>query len=129
MKPTTNLCWCRGPGDDVPITKDGRKTLDINRVSTKDCITQVADEVPSIWERASVPTRRRHHVIEMARQLWAKGDNICKSGKSKRATIGAAAAAAMMPDQVWHPWYRSDDARPGLASSLSPASHQVRAMM
>ena len=89
----------------------------------------MADEVLSIWERASVPTRRRHHVIEMARQLWAKGDNICKSGNLKRATIGATAAAAMMPDQVWHPWYRSDDARLGLASSLSPASHLVRAMM
>ena len=51
--------------------------MDINRVSTKDCITQVGDEVLSIWERASVLTRYRHHVIEMARQLWAKGDNVC----------------------------------------------------
>ena len=84
------------------LQKIEEKNLDINRVSTKDCITQVADEVLSIWERASVPTRYRHDAIEMARQLWAKGDNICKSGKSKGATIGAAAAAAMMPDLVWH---------------------------
>ena len=57
-------------------------------------------------------------MIETARQLWAKGDNIrvggrelegdnirhivCKSGKSKHAMMGAAAAAAMIPDQVWH---------------------------
>ena len=59
----------------------------------------MADEVLSSWERASVPTIYRHDAIEMARQLWAKGDNICKSDKSKRATMGAAAAAAMMPDQ------------------------------
>ena len=69
----------------------------------------MADEVLNIWERVSVPARYRHDVIEMARLLWAKGDNICKSGKSKRDTIGAAAAAEMMRDQVWH---HLDDARP-----------------
>ena len=74
-----------------------KKTLNINRLSIKNYITQVEDEVLSIWKRAPVPTRCRHHVIEMARQLRAKGDNICKSGKSKRGTLGAAAAAAMMP--------------------------------
>ena len=66
----------------------------------------MADEVLSIWERASVLTRRSNHVIEMARQWWAKRDNICKSGNLKRATIGAAAAAAM------------HDARPGLVSMV-----------
>ena len=74
-----------------------QKTLNINHLSIKNYITRVADEVPRIWKRAPVPMRCRHHVIEMARQLRAKGDNICKSGKSKRATMGAAAAAAMMP--------------------------------
>ena len=48
-------------------------------------------------------------MIERARQLCAKEDNICKSGKSKRATMGAPAAAAMMSDQVWH---HLDDTRP-----------------
>ena len=94
-KPTTNVCLC-GMDDDAPIRKDWREIPDTNRISIKDCITQVADEVLSIWERPSVPTRYRHHVNEMARQLWAKGDNLCKSDKSKRSTIGAAAAAASL---------------------------------
>ena len=74
------------------------KTLDINRESVKDCITQVTDEVLSIWERESVPMRYRHHAIEMVRQLWAKGGNKRESGELKRTTMGAEAAAAMMPD-------------------------------
>ena len=51
----------------------------------KNYITQMTDEILSIWERAPFATRCRHHMIEMARQLWAKKDNIRKSGKSKRA--------------------------------------------
>ena len=85
------------PWDVSPIPPGGDAHARIHQ----DGITEVADEVLSTWERASVPTRYRHHVIEMARQLWPEGDNICKSGKSKRATIGAAAAAAMMPDLMW----------------------------
>ena len=56
-----------------------KKTLVIKCLSIKNYITQVANEVFRIWKRAPVPTRFRHHVIEMARQLWAKGGNIRKS--------------------------------------------------
>ena len=69
------------------ITKDERKkTMNINSLSIKNYITQMADEVLRIWKRAPVPTRYRHHVIEMARLMWAKGVNICESGKSMGAT-------------------------------------------
>ena len=71
--------------------------MNINRLSIKNYIIQVADEVLRIWKKAPVPTRCRHHVIEMARLMWAKEVNICESGKSKRATLDAAAAATMMP--------------------------------
>ena len=43
--PGSQLPTCLGTGDDAPITKDGRKTLYINRVSIKDFVIQVADEV------------------------------------------------------------------------------------
>ena len=37
-------------------------------------------------------------MIEMGRKLLAKRDNIHRTGKSKRATMGATAAATMMSD-------------------------------
>ena len=67
------------------LQKMEEKTPDFSRLSIKDCITQGADEVLSIWKRAPVPTRCRYHVIEMTRQLWANGDNMCNSWESKRA--------------------------------------------
>ena len=106
--PQLDVKPCRLPGIQLPtcgdvarrlmmlrLQKRDEKTLDTNCLSIKNYIAQLAD-VLRIWKRAPVPTRCRHHV-EMARQLWAKGDNICKIGKSRRATLGATAAAAMMP--------------------------------
>ena len=43
----------------------------------KNYITQMADEILSIWEG--------HYFRQGADTMWAKKDNIRKSGKSKRA--------------------------------------------
>ena len=102
--------------------EEQKKTLNINRLSIKNYIIRVADEVPRICKRTPVPMRCRHHVIEMARQLRAKGDNICKSGKSKRARMGAAAAAAMIPAMA----LMGDATMGAIASAMMPLASSLQ---
>ena len=109
--PQLGIKPCRLPGSQLPTCGDviGRvmmlrleemeeKSLDVNNVPVAKCMQKVTDEVLGIWEKASVPTRSRHHVLEMVRQLWEKKGNIRKSAKSKRAASGTAAAAAVVPE-------------------------------
>ena len=54
--------------------------MNISRITINNYITQVADEVLRIWKRAPVPTRCRHHVVEIARQLGPKRTTYIKVG-------------------------------------------------
>ena len=56
-----------------------RRDVAVDMVSVKSCVSQVADEIIEIWDRASIPVKRVDYVREMIMKLWKKKDGLRKS--------------------------------------------------
>ena len=98
----------RLPGTQLPTNGDviGRlmmlrvelmeeRSKDVRHLPMAECISRVTGEVMDIWERASVPTRQKQHVLNAVKQLWERKNRVKKKSRKRqpksRDTLTAAA--------------------------------------
>ena len=86
---------CDLPYDKLPLNREviGRilkiriqKIVELDKTESQvritDIIKQVADETIAVWDRASIPTKRKDKVLVQINKLWGEMDFVRKGGGS-----------------------------------------------